>query len=343
MRIASPLINCCKPSAVKQHNVLISSGGRRVGLAACFRRSLADRGGGGWVGTIESGSTAPLPFLVDRAWRVPKCTEPEFIDAVLGICVQHSIDLIVPTTDRELDVYARNREFFAGFGITAAISDVQTITIACDKARTHSWLTANGFHTVRQACLCEVLRSPGNWEFPLIAKPRTGSGSIGVQIINSPEDLGVLARTQTPYLIQEIAQGREFTINAYVGSSGTCIAAVPHWRMEVRAGEVSKGLTVKDFELMETGRRIVESLPGAYGALNIQCFANGAEPIRVIEINARFGGGYPLTHQAGARFTDWLLDELDGRPLSRFEDWTNDLAMLRYDAAIFVDGSRIRE
>jgi carbamoyl-phosphate synthase large subunit len=87
---------------------------------------------------------------------------------------------------------------------------------------------------------------------------------------------------------------------------------------------------------------VSEALPGAYGPLNIQCFMEESGTIRIIEINARFGGGYPLAHRAGGRFTDWLLDEMEGKRISSFDDWTDDLAMLRYDEAVFVPGSSIR-
>jgi carbamoyl-phosphate synthase large subunit len=112
--------------------------------------------------------------------------------------------------------------------------------------------------------------------------------------------------------------------------------------MEVRAGEVSKGITVKDRRLMDIGCAVASALPGAYGPLNIQCFMDEVGTIRIIEINARFGGGYPLAHRAGGRFTDWLLDEQEGKHLSYVEDWADDLAMLRYDEAVFVPGSRVR-
>jgi carbamoyl-phosphate synthase large subunit len=112
--------------------------------------------------------------------------------------------------------------------------------------------------------------------------------------------------------------------------------------MEVRAGEVSKGITVKDKRLMDLARAVAEALPGAFGPLNIQCFMDDSGKIQIIEINARFGGGYPLAHRAGARFTDWLLDELEGKLPSWSDDWTDDLAMLRYDEAIFVPGNKIR-
>jgi carbamoyl-phosphate synthase large subunit len=141
--------------------------------------------------------------------------------------------------------------------------------------------------------------------------------------------------------VQELARGREFTVNLYVNRAGKCVCAVPHWRVEVRAGEVSKGITVKDPRLMELARRVAEALPGARGPLNMQCFLDDDGTIAIIEINARFGGGYPLAHKAGARFTDWLLDEQEGREAGPYDGWTDDLAMLRYDEAVFSTGKAV--
>jgi carbamoyl-phosphate synthase large subunit len=58
---------------------------------------------------------------------------------------------------------------------------------------------------------------------------------------------------------------------------------------------------------------------------------------RVIEINARFGGGFPLSRQAGADFPRWMVEEHLQLPSSVDADgWVEDLVMLRYDAAVFV-------
>jgi carbamoyl-phosphate synthase large subunit len=56
----------------------------------------------------------------------------------------------------------------------------------------------------------------------------------------------------------------------------------------------------------------------------------------VFEVNARFGGGYPLAHEAGAHFTRWLLEESTGLPLTATSVWEEGVLMLRYDAAFFV-------
>jgi len=323
-------------------NILISSAGRRAGLLGCLRESIATRGSNAAVIAIDAGSTAPVSFLADRSWVVPRCTEPQFVDAVLELATRERVALIVPTIDPELPVYAATSRRFGEAGVTVCISSPAVVQICADKVKTHEWLVAHGFPTVRQTEPRLALLHASDWRLPLIAKPRCGSASQGVRRIENWLELQAVVDSDEDYIVQEVAVGREFTVNVYVSRSGECVCAVPHWRIEVRSGEVSKGVTVKHLGLMELARAAAQALPGAYGPLNIQCFMDEAGSIVVTEINARFGGGYPLAHRAGARFTDWLLGELEGKSPPYFDGWTDDLAMLRYDEAVYVPGSRIR-
>jgi carbamoyl-phosphate synthase large subunit len=246
-----------------------------------------------------------------------------------------------------------------------AISSPEAVAICADKQQTHRWLRRHGFPTPAQQDLSEALANP-NDPFPRIAKPRRGSGSVGVRRVGSHEELRALAavvedsgsralrdrpplaqsRGQTggqsvgprEFVVEEIAPGEEHTINVFVDAAGVCRSAVPHRRIEVRAGEVSKAVTVRHDGLIDVARRIAEALPGARGPMSIQCFLAPDGSLRVTEINARFGGGYPLTHRAGARFTDWILEELLAVPSSATNDWTDNLTMLRYDREVCVTG-----
>jgi carbamoyl-phosphate synthase large subunit len=316
--------------------VLLSSVGRRSQLIETFREALNELGARGrLLGVDASPLTAPAAYLVDKCFAVGRCRDPGFIDEVLKIAIEEEVCLVVPTIDTELSVYAANRLRFLEHGITVAVSDPETVRIASDKIETHRWLLENGFPAPRQCTLNDVLRTPEEWKFPVILKPRSGSASLGVIKVDSLSTLKEYTEGRQDLIVQEIARGAEYTINVFI-ENGRCACAVPHRRIETRGGEISKGITVKNEKLMQLAAAVVEKLPGARGALNIQCFVDADESVTIIEINARFGGGFPLANRAGAKFSMWLLEPLLEKPSTTSAEWQDGLLMLRYDTAIFV-------
>jgi carbamoyl-phosphate synthase large subunit len=129
----------------------------------------------------------------------------------------------------------------------------------------------------------------------------------------------------------------EFTVDVYFDRYGQLRCLVPRQRIEVRDGEVSKGITRKGYVYDYLINRLSQ-IRGACGCLTVQLFAK-TEPMRyaALEINPRFGGGFPLSYAAGANFPGWLIDEyLLGKEIPFFDQWESNLLMLRYDAKIMV-------
>jgi carbamoyl-phosphate synthase large subunit len=263
--------------------------------------------------------------------------DSDFLASIEQICDREEISLIVPTIDTELPIYAAARAYFKTLKVQIAISSSETVAISGDKQLTHEWLRNHGFPTPRQATPNEVLKYRSEWTPPLLVKPPRGSASTGVRKISSFDELEAVTREEPHLIVQEFLNDAEYTTNVFVDRSGKSLCAVPHHRIEVRAGEVSKGVTVRKSELIRLSQEIVEALPGAYGPLNIQAFVSVDEEIKIIEVNARFGGGYPLTHQAGAPMTRWLVEETLGwGARGPFDTWEDGLVMLRYDEAVFI-------
>jgi carbamoyl-phosphate synthase large subunit len=329
--------------------VLISSAGRRVELLRGFRRALEAVGAvRGRVLATDCSWYSSAFHDADEAFLVPRLDDPDFVPRILELCLKHDVDLIVPTIDTEMPVWAAHREQFDEIGTVVALSGRDAVTIARDKQRTHDWLMAHGFPTVEQTTPAAALDDPHTWTYPLMTKPRFGSAGLGVGLVRDADELALVARhghELGEIVVQRVAPGVEHTIDMLADRTGRCVCAVPRRRLEVRAGEVSKGVTARSSALAGLAAGICEALPGAYGALNMQVFVDGDvdEPdnLAVIEINARFGGGFPLSLEAGADFPRWMLEELLGLPSTASPDgWRSGLVMLRYDAAVFVDEHR---
>ena len=113
--------------------------------------------------------------------------------------------------------------------------------------------------------------------------------------------------------------------------------AVPRERIEVRTGEVSKGVTRKD-ELYQLICAKFSYCPGFSGCITLQVFRNRhSNKVLGIEINPRFGGGYPLSYLANANFPKMIINEyLLENEVPFFKDWIENMLMLRYDDEVIV-------
>lgn len=317
--------------------VLISSSGRRTQLLAAFREAFRVLGLPGKTITVDAGDLAPTAFLSDQHIHVPPVADPHFVDSLLSVCRVAQIDVVVPTIDTELPLFAAIRSTFEDAGVSIIISDEETIQIASDKRYTHRWLLEKEFPCPKQWDLTE--EEPGRADYPVITKPAQGSMSYGVRVVRSPEELSavILEHPESGMVAESIAGGIEYTVSTYVDRHGTNIAAIPRRRLEVRAGEVSKALAERNAEVEALATDVVHSLPGARGPLNVQImYDRNSRSSQIIEINARLGGGDPLAWRAGVDVPRWILEEHLDMPISYAQPWTDGLAMLRFDDAVFV-------
>ena len=316
--------------------ILFSSAGRRTELLNCFRHDALLLGESLRVLAVDAQPEfSSACHSADAAFKAPHCLEEGFIARLLEICQHENVQLLVPTIDTELEVLADAQERFAAIGTRVHISSPEVVRIARDKAATVRFLTGGGLPAPQTGTVPAVLRAPNTWRWPLILKPVAGSSSVGIYIARDLEEFQAAARLRDDFVVQEYWSGREFTINIFFDQTGKLRCAVPHWRKETRAGEVSKGITWRHPLLMDLSDQLAAMMPGARGALCFQAIVNDEKAV-IIEINARFGGGYPLAHCAGAAFSRWLLEEALGRGCSATNDWLDRLMMLRYDAALFA-------
>ena len=318
-------------------NILLTSVGRRVELLKAFRESMCRSNITGKIITTDLKRNAPASFLADTAEIVPRIDDPDYIDRLLDICDRHQIDLLIPLIDTELHLLSLHEQRFRDLGVTVLISSAAVNDICYSKKRTGLFFQTIGVKTPKIYQLDQV----EDRNFPVIIKPNQGSASVGVYQIKNRTELNFFANYVEDPIIQELISGDEYTIDVLVNFQGKAISIVPRSRLETRAGETSKGSTVKNPALIAAAKYVVESLPGAIGCVTVQCFLQPDGQIILIEINPRFGGGYPLSYRAGADFPLWLLQLCAGKnPQVEIDEWEDGLLMLRYDDAIFIKAEK---
>jgi carbamoyl-phosphate synthase large subunit len=254
---------------------------------------------------------------------------------MLDLCQRHQVKLVVPTIDTELPLLAESRDRFQSLGVAVSVSSPVVVGAARDKQATFELLRSADVGVPATCSAEEYLRKPEAFAWPVILKPRGGSSSVGIVRPRLAQEAIEELQRNAGLIVQHFWEGKEYTVNMYFDYSGGLRCVVPHWRIETRGGEVSKGRTEDVAVLRQAACKIATVMPGARGAICFQAIVDASGAYAVFEINARLGGGYPLAHQAGATFTKWLLEEALGLPCTAADTWRAGVEMLRYDTAVF--------
>ena len=315
-------------------NILLLSAGRRVSLA----RGLAASAGaiGSQLVTADMNPAMSAACQDNAVYAaLPHAMSEAYPAALCALCAAHKIGLVIPTIDTELAILAGLRADLARQGTEVVVCDPALIEASRDKRQTAAFFQRFGIASPQ-------IQNFGHLQFPVIAKPFDGSLSRDISILRSAADLTEKVRTVpnimfADYLDQGIHD--EFTCDAYYTRAGQLACVVPRQRLEVRGGEVSKARAVRN-DIVALFFSKLGQIDGARGCLTFQFFRHRETGEHwLIELNARFGGGYPLTMAAGAVYHDWLVREyLLQETVQPWHGWTDGLTMLRYDAEVLVNG-----
>jgi thioredoxin reductase/biotin carboxylase len=307
-------------------NVLFTCAGRRSFWINAFKETLNNRG---QVFACDSSPEAPALQAADKAFIVPQADAESYIEALLEICREHGVRLLIPALESELPHLAEHRSRFSAIGTVPLVSSPEVIAICYDKLETAKFLTCQGLSAPRTYSSLETAREAlarGEIAFPLVIKPRWGVSSIGLEVAEDDQELELafkaakrqIARTflaevsatapEHSILIQEHLSGDEYGLDIINNFQGRHACTFVKRKLRMRAGQTDRAVTVKDEKIEQIGRLIGEKL-GHIGILDCDLFV-GEKGCHIIDLNPRIGGGYPFSHMAGANlpaaFIAWL-------------------------------------
>lgn len=307
-------------------NILFTCAGRRTYLLKYFKEQLGDDG---LIVASDMQLSAPALTAADIKVQVPAVYAYDYIERTLEICKRHNIKAIISLNDLELPILAENRSLFEEIGVKVIVSSSEVIDICFDKFRTAEYVKSIGLETpktyISYSKASEAIKN-GELDFPLVLKPRWGSGSIGIEFVNDFEELeevyntllkkikkSILAtasRGKEYILIQEKICGQEYGMDVMNDLCGNHRAVSVKRKLAMRAGETDKARTVDNARIREIGQCLGTNLRHI-GNLDVDIFERDGH-YYVLELNPRFGGGFPFSYEAGVNFPKAIIEWLNG-------------------------------
>ena len=308
-------------------NILITSAGRRSYLVRYFKEAVGENG----KVFVSNSIFTPTLLAGDGYTLTPSIYDDGYISFLLEYCRKNEITALISLFDIDLPVLAANRSRFEEAGIRLLVSEESFVRVCNDKYQTSLFFARNGIPAPRTfVSVSEVLDnlSSGSLRFPLILKPRFGMGSIGIYRAENRAELECFhekcsreiaatylryetaAAPDQPVIFQEFIDGEEYGLDVINDLNGRYVNTICKKKFAMRAGETDAAETVDFPELTEYGHQL--ALASRHIA-NLDCdviVRDGA--IYFIEMNARFGGGYPFSHMAGVNLPKAIIAWLNG-------------------------------
>lgn len=298
-------------SSRQEISVLFLGGAKRVSLARHLRKAFEKAGYGMRLFSYELEERMPIAaegeIIIGRRWK-----DADIFEDLLRNIRRHDIRLMLPFVDGAVEIAARFMEKYPDEGLCVpGTHSPELAAVMFDKVRSDAFFRSLGLPVPPAFAEGEKV------SFPLIAKPRCGSASRGIQIIRIPEEWSAM-KEKDNYLFQKyISDAEELSADCYVGlRSGRILVCSVRRRLETLGGEAVRSITIDDPDALALARETLR-LTGLRGAVTIQMLRPRSEedsPWMLMEINPRLGGGVVCSIGAGADIPGMIVADTLGLP-----------------------------
>lgn len=297
-------------------NILITSVGRRGYLVEYFKMAVGENGE---VHVANSSDISPAFLYADKSVVTPLIYDSNYINFLKQYSKENKIDIIISLFDIDLPILSKNKSEFEEIGVKVIVSNEECVDICNDKWKTYEFLKRNNINTpLTYLGYKEAINAleSGEIEYPVIIKPRWGMGSISVFEAENMEELNVLYKKiernilntylkyeaknnmENAILIQEKINGEEYGVDVINNLNGKYVNCIIKEKYAMRSGETDCAKIVDSKEIKKVAIQLSNKLEHIAN-LDVDMFLV-KDKVYVLEMNARFGGGYPFSHIAGA-------------------------------------------
>ena len=314
---------------------LASTIGKRNYIAEYLR--AASPSGSEVIGTGNE-RHSPGFMSCDRAWIVPAIEDATYLDSVIDICQEEAVTAAITLSDLDVGVLPGLRAHMNEQGIACFFPDMLVAQRFLDKVETASFLATNGFES--PATFVDLDEAEAQNGFPLVIKPRKGSASQGFGIFYDRASAEAHWNKIFEPLAQEFVSGRLINVEAISSPDGEVLGLSVWERLSSIAGETLLAETIEHEAAFKTALDLLETSP-IPGPIDIDMIDVDGR-IVILEVNTRFGGGYPASHLAGAAFPETMVEWVSGAPRGRLRRYRPGIRMMKKLTPITFQYDRLR-
>lgn len=316
-------------------NILLSSVGRRPYLVRWFKEALIANGIEGKIIAVDLDEMSPARSACDEFISSPRVDDPSYRSWLEDVLIERRISLAVSVNDFEISLWSTFPQ--GGKWDVLLRLAPETQQVVEDKCRMGAVLTAFGISTPPTWLGAEaaMVAVPGR---KYVTKGRFGSASRGLRFVDGLDLVeavasatrqvttaeGVAALSQETIapeklvVIQEEIRGVEHGLDVVCDLKGNFAGVLARRKISMRAGETDRAESVDPAPFEDVARRLAAAIPHP-GIMDVDVILDKEGTPHVIDINPRFGGGYPFSHLAGARVANAYVAWAAKLPVN--EEW----------------------
>ena len=302
-------------------NILVTSAGGPAAIGVIKSLFRFDTQGEHHIVATDMNKMSAGLQMADKGYIVPGVDSSDFLPKIKEIIKLEKIDLILPTSNMEIDKFESLSDISNVF-----MSDSKTIKLCNDK-----W---EFYNKVK-----DDFDIPKTWQdndirwMGCFARPRYElGGSRGTLHCKDIQQYMSTYNSDVEYIYSDYLPGQEYTIDVLCDTEKPIVAVVRK-RVETKAGISSKGEIIRDEHIENECKRMCEFL-GLKGPVCIQMKDDENGVPKFIEVNPRFGGGTYFTTLAGVNFVEIIIRILESKPL--FINKPNRIKVVRYFEEIVI-------
>lgn len=313
-------------------DVIITDGHWRKSLAAV--RGLGRKGIGTAVGESTRLATSRFSKYCRHAFVYPSPIHApsDFIDHMQKMVRRSNSRMLLPMEDQTLLLLSQHREEFSRRTYFPFVSP-EKLTFAGNKERVLQLAESKGIPIPKTWTVQSISQLEGlikGLPYPVVIKPKTGSGALGVSYIERPEDLknrylAVHEHYSYPLLQEYIPrEGTGYGVSLLFDENTSVKASFVHKRL--REYPVSGGAsTLRESARYDDIRDMAVSLLKALGWFGVAMVEFKIDPRdgvpKLMEINPRFWGSLALPVASGVNFPYLLYRMAKGENFAPVEKY----------------------